>query len=173
MKIRITEKDLTSMIAEGVKKILKEHDPDEREYDYDFPETPSLRHVYYRQADKLLSFSEDFDGSQPIPNTYEFEIIPFITKSHVENSGIGAYEFWGSPGYDRGEDYLVIDEVDYKKIIVYKTDDEGDYVRVEGPNGPEIWSDTVDADQNQYLTPDDEDNINVFLNDNIDDLAEY
>jgi len=30
---------------------------------------------------------------------------------HWENSGIGKYEFWGTTGYDRGEDYVVIDRL--------------------------------------------------------------
>lgn len=32
-------------------------------------------------------------------------------EGHWENNGIGKYEFWGAPGYDKGEDYVVIDEM--------------------------------------------------------------
>ncbi|MDE2097274.1 MAG: hypothetical protein KGL39_08535 [Patescibacteria group bacterium] len=30
---------------------------------------------------------------------------------HIENNGIGAYEYWGMRGHDRGADYVIIDEV--------------------------------------------------------------
>jgi hypothetical protein len=30
---------------------------------------------------------------------------------HIENDGIGHYEFWGAPGFDRGVDYVAIDDI--------------------------------------------------------------
>ena len=35
---------------------------------------------------------------------------------HYENDGIGSYEFWGTPGYDKGTDYPVIDDVDFERF---------------------------------------------------------
>lgn len=32
-----------------------------------------------------------------------------------ENNGIGGYEFWGMKGYDKGEDYLVVDSEDWDR----------------------------------------------------------
>ena len=35
---------------------------------------------------------------------------------HYENDGIGSYEFWGTPGFDKGTDYPVVDEVDFDRF---------------------------------------------------------
>lgn len=31
---------------------------------------------------------------------------------HIENDGIGAYEYWGHCGFDAGHDYMEIDDVE-------------------------------------------------------------
>jgi len=36
-------------------------------------------------------------------------------EGHWENDGIGAYEYWGHKGYDKGTNYVVIDSTDYDK----------------------------------------------------------
>jgi len=33
------------------------------------------------------------------------------------NDGIGSYEYWGSKEYDKGEDYLDIDEMTWDKTL--------------------------------------------------------
>jgi hypothetical protein len=43
--------------------------------------------------------------------------------TYVENDGIGAYEFWGFRGYDKGTDYLVIEDYDKVQIEVTLEDD--------------------------------------------------
>ena len=35
----------------------------------------------------------------------------------IENSGIGAYEFWGHKQFDRGSDFVSIDSVEWDKSI--------------------------------------------------------
>ena len=35
----------------------------------------------------------------------------------VENSGIGGYEYWGITGYDKGEDYFMIDAISWDKTL--------------------------------------------------------
>ena len=37
--------------------------------------------------------------------------IYFSIEMSIKNDSIGRYEWWGSKGYDRQEDYLVIDEI--------------------------------------------------------------
>ena len=39
---------------------------------------------------------------------------------HIENDGIGPYEFWGAPGFDRGEDFVQIDDI----IPIFVDDNE-------------------------------------------------
>lgn len=34
-----------------------------------------------------------------------------------ENNGIGSYEYWGAPGFDRGTDYLEIEDEDTKVTV--------------------------------------------------------
>lgn len=41
--------------------------------------------------------------------------IEVSVESHWENNGIGAYEYWGAKGFDKGTDYVVIDSTDYDK----------------------------------------------------------
>ena len=39
-----------------------------------------------------------------------------VTLSYVwENDGIGPYEYWGSVGFDRGHDYVTIEDYSYDK----------------------------------------------------------
>jgi len=46
------------------------------------------------------------------PDTEELE----VTLSYYwENDGIGPYEYWGAVGYDKGTDYVVIEDYDYDK----------------------------------------------------------
>lgn len=41
----------------------------------------------------------------------EYLEIEFNCELHPESDGIGSYEFWGSPGYDMGTKYLVLDDL--------------------------------------------------------------
>lgn len=38
--------------------------------------------------------------------------IRFIAECSINNDGIGAYEFWGSRGYDKGTAYITVDSVE-------------------------------------------------------------
>jgi hypothetical protein len=37
--------------------------------------------------------------------------IPCWVSYHVENDGIGWYEYWGQKSFDRGSDYPVVDDI--------------------------------------------------------------
>jgi len=39
------------------------------------------------------------------------EEIECNVQYHIENDGIGSYEFWGFKGYDAGQDYPEIDSI--------------------------------------------------------------
>lgn len=39
--------------------------------------------------------------------------IDYNVTGHKENDGIGAYEYWGMPGYDKGTDYFEVDNQDF------------------------------------------------------------
>ena len=36
----------------------------------------------------------------------DYDIVADVDVLHIENNGIGDYEYWGSKGYDYGEDYV-------------------------------------------------------------------
>lgn len=42
----------------------------------------------------------------PVDRNVEVEV-----SYHIDNDGIGAYEFWGAPGFDRGVDYAAVDKI--------------------------------------------------------------
>lgn len=42
---------------------------------------------------------------------------------HIENDGIGSYEYWGFKGYDKGTDYLVVENVKLIKNDTYSEED--------------------------------------------------
>ena len=44
-----------------------------------------------------------------------------VVTYEIKNDGIGAYEFWGFPGYDKGADF-----VDIEKIIPEAPDGDDD-----------------------------------------------
>lgn len=56
---------------------------------------------------------------QKIITIYDSQDLPLeveVTANvHVENDGIGSYEFWGYKGYDKGVNYIVVDELIYDK----------------------------------------------------------
>jgi hypothetical protein len=54
----------------------------------------------------------------------EFFQIEFDCELHPENDGIGSYEFWGSVGYDSGNDYLVLDDMKWDETEFNTTQNE-------------------------------------------------
>ena len=40
---------------------------------------------------------------------YEYLTVTFQAEPRWENDGIGAYEYWGAKGYDRGHDYVSLE----------------------------------------------------------------
>jgi len=42
--------------------------------------------------------------------------VPLEVEYHFENDGIGSYEYWGSPQYDAGQNYCVVDNITWDPI---------------------------------------------------------
>ena len=59
-----------------------------------------------------------------LPEIYS-EVWTNVTYT-IENDGIGAYEFWGSRGFDRGYDYANIKDI--KPIFSGETPEEQDEI---------------------------------------------
>jgi hypothetical protein len=51
----------------------------------------------------------------PSTNEIDYVYVDFIGDVVSENNGIGPYEFWGIPGYDSGQDYLVCEKIEWDK----------------------------------------------------------
>ena len=49
-------------------------------------------------------------------NSEEKEI-EFFCDYEIQNDGIGSYEFWGSKEFDKGIDYVVLEEVTWDKNL--------------------------------------------------------
>jgi len=49
------------------------------------------------------------------------EEIECKVEFHIENNGIGSYEYWGFKGYDAGQDYLETDSI--KPIYTDQTEE--------------------------------------------------
>jgi hypothetical protein len=48
--------------------------------------------------------------------SYENEIyVEFYGNASMENDGIGSYEYWGIKGYDKGQDYWMVEEITWDK----------------------------------------------------------
>ena len=43
--------------------------------------------------------------------TYGEDTVEVIVHYHIENDGIGWYEYWGAKCYDAGQDYPEIDDI--------------------------------------------------------------
>jgi hypothetical protein len=56
-----------------------------------------------------ISLPEDLGGDRECEIFY-----------HIENDGIGAYELWGAPGFDRGTDFIQI----YDIIPIFQENEE-------------------------------------------------
>lgn len=50
----------------------------------------------------------------------DFIEVEFEGSPTVENDGIGPYEYWGYKCFDKGEDYQVLEELDYDKSLYSK-----------------------------------------------------
>ena len=58
----------------------------------------------HNDVEAATFWTTNYDDSTCIEFTFYGD-----TDGHWENDGIGAYEYWGSLGYDKGTDYIVID----------------------------------------------------------------
>jgi len=59
-------------------------------------------------TNKIITIKNLFDEDEL--NKLSNMIYTSFIKTFVENDGIGAYEFWGQRCFDRGTDFLIIDE---------------------------------------------------------------
>jgi|WetSurSiteA1Bulk_404760.scaffolds.fasta_scaffold61642_3 hypothetical protein len=48
-----------------------------------------------------------------LPESFGIEEVQVKVTYHIENDGIGAYEYWGAKCFDRGQDYIEIDDIVY------------------------------------------------------------
>ena len=54
-------------------------------------------------------------------------VVEFECELYCENDGIGSYEFWGSRGYDAGNEYLVLDQLKWNESLF--TDEQNEIIR--------------------------------------------
>ena len=69
---------------------------------------------------KLKNIEDDSDEVVNQINDVDCIIVDCDVDVYVENNGIGAYEFWGFRGVDKGVDYLILensDEFDLKFVF--------------------------------------------------------
>jgi hypothetical protein len=57
------------------------------------------------------------EASIELPNIGEVTFFADLSAFTVENDGIGSYEFWGQKCYDKGNDYLNLEELDWNKNL--------------------------------------------------------
>jgi hypothetical protein len=50
--------------------------------------------------------------------------VDFTCELQWENNGIGSYEFWGSRGYDEGDNYVVLNHLKWDESIYTKEQNE-------------------------------------------------
>jgi len=89
---------------------------------------PFLLTLQTRSNMKNIKHALTIDGE--IPTSSQLEELDNIIekldiKTHVENDGIGAYEFWGFMGFDHGTNYLSINSCqDLELTIIFNTPHE-------------------------------------------------
>jgi len=90
-----------------------------------------------------------FTLSVELPTRGEDEVeIEVTTKGDWENDGIGAYEYWGCKGVDRGTTYFYIEEWDWNKTGF--SPDEIKSVEAAIEANVDKWADTVKMDEPDY-----------------------
>ena len=62
----------------------------------------------------MRSYRSTFTRTYDLPTREEPVTITFTIHWSIENDGIGPYEYWGAKGYDKGQDYAVIDSVEFE-----------------------------------------------------------
>lgn len=136
--IKLTEQDISNMVMESFiayenkMRQLREYDRDEwDEDDYDFADQPEFE-------DAIVWFNPETkecctDGADATPGIWA-ECTVSVDDYHMENNGIGSYEYWGQTGYDKGTDYAEIDSVSVEVNGWYQiTDDDMDVLENDAP----------------------------------------
>ena len=76
----------------------------------------------------------------------------------IDNDGIGSYEFWGSRGYDHGNDFAVVDDYTVERILEY--DEDGELIRgwCDLGSAPELVKDLIQKtiEEHEFELPEDE-----------------
>ena len=79
-----------------------------------------------------------------------------VTLSYIwENDGIGPYEYWGSVGFDRGNNYVTIEDYSYDKTGM--TDEEIKTIDSMIETMLEEWANSIAEESNDddnYYEPD-------------------
>jgi hypothetical protein len=57
------------------------------------------------------------ETSIELPNIGEVVFFADLSEFSIENDGIGSYEYWGHKCYDRGTDYLQLEEIHWDKSL--------------------------------------------------------
>ena len=60
--------------------------------------------IEFEQTEDTILFGKDIKTNDPDIIQVTFEAFP-----QWENDGIGGYEYWGAPGYDKGHDYVSLE----------------------------------------------------------------
>lgn len=62
----------------------------------------------------MSTHRDKFTRTYDLPTREEPLTLTFTVYWSIENDGIGPYEYWGAKGYDKGQDYAVIDSVEFE-----------------------------------------------------------
>lgn len=60
---------------------------------------------------KLIYFNHEIDNME----------VDFTCELHPESDGIGSYEYWGATYYDKGNVYLVLDDMKWNESLYTPT----------------------------------------------------
>ena len=100
----------------------------------------------------------EFTLEVELPNRKDLVQIPVTVESEWDNDGIGAYEYWGSKGFDKGNDYVEIYDVDWDKTGY--TPEEVEIVEAAIDDNMEAWATQIEGEfepDYDYPEPDDRD----------------
>lgn len=142
--IRLTEGDVRNIVLDSVMEYLNEA------YGNNIQQSVTV----FINADTQECVSDIGDVVEE-GLWFECEVTP--TKTHTQNTGIGHYEFWGQPGYDKGNDVSYVDSADVTPVKAFVS---------EGGEDTEVPLDEVDFnDELKGAVLNYVDNNNLYYND--------
>jgi hypothetical protein len=79
-------------------------------------ERMGLQAGWIRLRASTVNYTDTVPTTVTLPDGNEYDVLVTVRVTNIGNNGIGSYEFWGTKGFDRGNDYVEDFEIESVKL---------------------------------------------------------